>query len=123
MTCTSRNHVAQLRQRSTSLQTTLISSLSTIYPIEMYSSTDLLFTILDVPLPIPMAANVPAPPLTLLNYKDVTEETVAAALGYVAQVLQLLAAYVGNNLVYPVTCIGSRSLIRDGISGMVGPRM
>ena len=94
-----------------------------IYPIEMYSSTDLLFTILDVPLPIPMAANVPAPPLTLLNYKDVTEETVAAALGYVAQVLQLLAAYMGNNLVYPVTYIGSRSLIRDGISGMVGPRM
>ena len=105
------------------MQTTVISSLSIIYPIEIYSSTDLLFTILDVPLPIPITANEPAPPLTLPNYTDVTEETIAAALGYVAQVLQLLAAYMGKNLVYPVTCVGSRSLIRDGISAMVGPRM
>jgi hypothetical protein len=94
-----------------------------IYPIEIYSSTDLLFTILDVPLPIPMTPNNPAPPLTLPNYKDVSEETVAAALGYVAQVLQLLAVYMGKSLVYPVTCIGGRSLIRDGISAIVGPRM
>jgi len=34
-----------------------------------------------------------------------------------------LAAYLGKGLVYPVTCVGSRSLIRDGISAMVGPRM
>lgn len=123
MICISRNRFSQLRQRSTLIQTSLISSLSMIYPIEMYSSTELLFTIIDVPLPIPTTGNDPAPPLTLPNHTDVSEETVAAALGYVAQVVQLLAAYMGKTLVYPVTCIGSRTLIRDGISAMVGPRM
>ena len=55
--------------------------------------------------------------------KDVTEEGVATALGFVAQVVQLIAACLGEVLVYPITCIGSRSLIKDGISAMVGPRM
>jgi len=31
--------------------------------------------------------------------------------------------YMGKGLVYPITYIGSRSLIRDNISAMVGPRM
>jgi hypothetical protein len=70
-----------------------------------------------------MSSNDPAPPLSLPGHKDVTEEAVATALGYVGQVVQLLAAYLGKSLVYPVTCVGSRSLIRDGISAMVGPRM
>ena len=104
-------------------RTSLLSTLSTIFPIELYSPPDLLFTILDVPLPIPLTQNDPAPPWTLPNHKEVTEEAVATALGYTAQVLQILAAYLGKLLVYPVTCIGSRSLIRDGISSMVGPRM
>lgn len=106
-----------------SAQTSLLSTLSTIFPIELYSPPDLLFTILDVPLPIPLTTNDPAPPLTLPDHKDVTDEAVATALGYVAQVVQLLAAYIGKCLIYPVTCVGSRSLIRDGISAMVGPRM
>jgi len=105
------------------MQTSLVSTLSTIFPIELYSSPDLLFTILDIPLSIPITSNDPAPPLTLPEHKDVTEETVATALGYVAQVVHLLAAYTGKNLIYPATCIGSRSLIKDGISAMVGPRM
>lgn len=70
-----------------------------------------------------MASNDPAPPLTLSEHQDVNEEAVATALGYVAQVVQMLAACTGKSLTYPVTCIGSRSLIRDGISAMVGPRM
>jgi len=57
------------------------------------------------------------------EHKEISEEAVATALGYVAQTIQILAAYTGQALVYPVTCIGSRSLIKDGISGMVGPRM
>lgn len=56
-------------------------------------------------------------------HKDVTEEGVATALGFVAQVVQLMAAYLGEVLVYQITCVGSRSLIKDGISAMVGPRM
>ena len=112
-----------LQERKHVLRTSLLSTLSTIFPIELYSPPDLLFTILDVPLPIPLTPNDPAPPWTLPNHKEVTEEAIATALGYAAQVLQILAAYLGKLLVYPVTCIGSRSLIRDGISSMVGPRM
>ncbi|KAJ6569615.1 hypothetical protein B0H19DRAFT_700690 [Mycena capillaripes] len=120
---TARAELAFLRSRFTPTRTTLISTLSTIFPIELLSPPDLLYTILDVPLPIPLSASDPAPPLSLPAHKDVTEDAVATALGYVAQVVQLLAAYLGKGLVYPITCIGSRSMIRDGISAMVGPRM
>ncbi|KAJ7480116.1 hypothetical protein B0H11DRAFT_1864054 [Mycena galericulata] len=118
-----RRELVSLRSRFTPTRTTLISTLSTIFPIELLSPPDLLYTILDVPLPIPLSASDPAPPLTLAAHKDVTEDAVATALGYVAQVVQLLSAYLGKGLVYPITCIGSRSMIRDGISAMVGPRM
>ncbi|OBZ78991.1 hypothetical protein A0H81_00302 [Grifola frondosa] len=70
-----------------------------------------------------MTATDPAPPLFLPSHKEVTEDAVATALGYAAQVVQLLSAYMGMRLVYPVTCVGSKSLIKDGISAMVGPRM
>ncbi|KAJ7806116.1 hypothetical protein B0H14DRAFT_2876540 [Mycena olivaceomarginata] len=109
--------LVSLQSRFTPTRTTLISSLSMIFPIELLSPPDLLYTILDVPLPIPLTSVGPAPPLSLPTHKDVTEDAVATALGY------LLAAYLGKGLVYPITCIGSRSMIRDGISAMVGPRM
>ncbi|KAJ6519293.1 hypothetical protein C8R45DRAFT_17210 [Mycena sanguinolenta] len=120
---TARSELVSLRSRFTPTRTTLISTLSTIFPIDLISPPDLLYAILDVPLPIPLTASDPAPPLVLPAHKDVTEDAVATALGYVAQVVQLLAAYLGKGLVYPITCIGSRSMIRDGISAMVGPRM
>ena len=101
----------------------MFTNLASIYPIELVSPPDLLFTILDVPLPIPTGPTDPAPPLSLPAHKEITEDTVATALGYAAQVVQLLAAYLEQGLTYPVTCIGSRSLIKDGISMMVGPRM
>lgn len=118
-----RSRLLSLRSRFAPTRTTLLSTLSTIYPIELLSPPDLLYTILDIPLPIPLSSTEPAPPLSLPNHKSVTEDAVATSLGYVAQVVQLLAAYLGKGLIYPVTCIGSRSLIRDGISAMVGPRM
>ncbi|TFK40915.1 hypothetical protein BDQ12DRAFT_720651 [Crucibulum laeve] len=118
-----RRHLQSLATRFHPTRTSLLTTLSTIFPIELYSPPDLLYTILDVPLPIPLSSTDPAPPLSLTSHKSVTEESVATALGYVAQVLQFLAAYLGKNLVYPITCIGSRSLIKDGISAMVGPRM
>jgi hypothetical protein len=61
--------------------------------------------------------------LSLSSHKEVTEDAVATALGFSAQLVQLLAIYMGKGLTYPITCIGSRSLIRDNISAMVGPRM
>ncbi|KIK97882.1 hypothetical protein PAXRUDRAFT_824462 [Paxillus rubicundulus Ve08.2h10] len=118
-----RNDLTALHNRILPTRTSLISTLSTIYPIELLSPSELLFTILAVPLPIPFTSNEPAPPLSLSSYKEVTEDAVATALGYAAHLVQLLAVYMGKGLVYPVTYIGSRSLIRDNISAMVGPRM
>lgn len=118
-----RERLDMLRSRLPSIRGSLFTSLAFIYPIELISPPDLLFTILDVPLPIPTGPTDPAPPLFLASHKDITEDSVATALGYAAQVVQLLAAYLGQGLIYPVTCVGSRSLIKDGISMMVGPRM
>ncbi|CDO70931.1 hypothetical protein BN946_scf184829.g39 [Trametes cinnabarina] len=117
-----RIRLSSLREIIPIMRSNLISIVSFIYPIELVSPPDLLFTILDVPLPIPVGATDPAPPLSLPAHKEVTEDSVATALGYAAQVVQLLAAYMGHRLVYPVTCVGSRSMIKDGISAMVGPR-
>ncbi|CCM01316.1 uncharacterized protein FIBRA_03365 [Fibroporia radiculosa] len=118
-----RVRLEDLRSQIAPMRSVLLTTLSFVFPIELVSPPDLLFTILDVPLPIPLAPTDPAPPLLVPAHKDVTEEAVATALGYAAQVVQFLAAYMGKGLVYPVTCVGSRSLIRDGISAMVGPRM
>lgn len=118
-----RDRYKDLHARFVPIRTGLLSTLSSMYPIELYSPPDLLYTILDVPLPIPLTATDPAPPLSLPNHRNVNEDTIATALGYVAQLLQLLAAYLGKALIYPVTCVGSRSFIKDGISAMVGPRM
>lgn len=117
-----RQHLDSLRREIGPLRSDVINTLAFIFPIELVSPPDLLFTILDVPLPIPGGATDPAPPLSLPSHKEVTEETVATALGYAAQVVHLLAAYMGKHLVYPVTNIGSRTLIKDSISAMVGPR-
>lgn len=118
-----RSNLIAVRNRLPPMRTSLISTLATIYPIELLSSSELLFTILAIPLPIPFNYNEPAPPLSLSSHKEVTEESVATALGYAAHLVQLLSVYTGKGLVYPITYIGSRSLIRDNISAMVGPRM
>ncbi|OCH92681.1 hypothetical protein OBBRIDRAFT_726318, partial [Obba rivulosa] len=118
-----RARLSSLREALAPVRSALIATLSDIFPIELRSPPDLLFTILDAPLPIPLSGTDPAPPLSVPAHKDINEEVVATALGYAAQVVQLLAAYLGKHLVYPVTCVGSRSLIKDGISAMVGPRM
>ncbi|KAH9075731.1 hypothetical protein EDB83DRAFT_1812803 [Lactarius deliciosus] len=118
-----RDTLAALQRRISSIRVTLISTLSSLFPIDLISGSDLLFSVLGVPLPIPIGATDPAPPLSLPVYKDVNEETVATALAYAALVVQLLATYLGKVLVYPITFCGSRSMIRDGISAMVGPRM
>lgn len=118
-----RSQLAALHIDMTSTRSNLIAILSEIFPIELYSPVDLLFTIVDVAIPLPVNVKDPAPPLTVPEHKDINEDSVATGLGYVAQVLQILAAYLGTNLLYPVTCIGSRSLIRDNISAMIGPRM
>ena len=118
-----RDTLSALQHHIQPIRITLISTLSSLFPIDLISGSDLLFSILGVPLPIPNGATDPAPPLSLLAYKDVNDDSVATALAYAALVVQLLAIYLGKVLVYPITFCGSRSMIRDGISAMVGPRM
>lgn len=115
--------VDELKTSLAPTRSALLSVLASLFPIEMREAGELLFTIVDVPLPIPVAATDPAPPLSVVGQRDVNEESVATALGYAAQLVQMAAGYLGKGLVYPVTYVGSRSLIRDGISAMVGPRM
>ncbi|CEL57573.1 UV radiation resistance-associated gene protein OS=Homo sapiens GN=UVRAG PE=1 SV=1 [Rhizoctonia solani AG-1 IB] len=99
-------------------RTTLCHTLDSIFPIESDAehAADLVFTILDVPLPVPVAPSDPAPPLK-------NEEAVSAALGYAAHVVALLSSYMNVRIPYPVTYVGSRSYVRDPISAMHGPRM
>lgn len=118
-----RDSLAELRSRIAPLRTDLITTLASIFPIDLVAPADLLFSIVDVPLPIPIAPSDPAPPLSLPSHRELNEDTVASALGFAAQVVAMLAAYLGHRLVYPMTCIGSRSLIKDEISAMVGPHM
>jgi hypothetical protein len=75
-------------------RTTLPATLSSIFPIELSSPPDLLYTILDASLP---CVKRPAP-ISLAAHKEVTEE--ATALGYVSQVLHMLAAYLGKASIY-----------------------
>lgn len=112
-----------LRNRFAPTRSILLGVLASIYPIELLSPPDLLFAIVDVPLPIPVRPTDPAPPLSLSGWNSVTEDAVATALGYAAQLVHLTAVYMNVGLTYPITCVGSRSLIKDGISAMVGPRM
>ncbi|KAA1468408.1 hypothetical protein DENSPDRAFT_863562 [Dentipellis sp. KUC8613] len=118
-----RDRTSLLHNRLGPVRITLVATLASIFPIDLLSGPDLLYTVLSVPLPIPLGATDPAPPLSLPSHKEVTEDAIATALGYAALVVQLLAVYLDKGLVYPITYIGSKSLIRDGISAMVGPRM
>ncbi|KAJ8293172.1 5'-AMP-activated protein kinase subunit gamma [Rhodotorula toruloides] len=105
------NESAQIRR------TQLITLLSHIFPIEPVEPTstkhpqpDLLFSIVGLPLP---NSSFPS------SYSD---DLLSSALGYAAQVTQLLAAYLGVPLCYPIQCRGSRSVVFDEISMMKGPR-
>ncbi|KAG8905843.1 hypothetical protein FRB99_008145 [Tulasnella sp. 403] len=105
------------------LRAALVQTIDSIYPIESLSSQDLLFTILDVPLPLPNGPTDPAPPLSMPSQPLINENTTATALGYAAHVVDLVANYLGRLLPYPITYAGSRSSIKDPISAMQGPRM
>ncbi|TFY80146.1 hypothetical protein EWM64_g3871 [Hericium alpestre] len=98
-----RSRVQDLHNRIRPVRITLVSTLASIFPIDLLSGPDLLYTILQVPLPIPLGTTDPAPPLSLPSHKEVTEDAVATALGYAALVVQLLAVYLNKGLVYPIT--------------------
>lgn len=63
----------------------------------------LLFTICGLPLPNS-------------SYEDADEDIVSAALGYVAEVVDMLQYYLSIPLPYPISPFGSRTIIHDPIS-------
>lgn len=73
-----------------------------IFPIEPTTSP-LIFTICSLPL-------------QNSQFDDADEDTVSAALGYVARVVDMLQYYLSVALPYPITAYGSRSIIHDHIS-------
>ncbi|WVF72410.1 hypothetical protein IAT40_007225 [Kwoniella sp. CBS 6097] len=97
--------------------------LDALFPIQPLDPSQLLYTILNVPLPIPVGPKDPAPPLSMPEFK-VDERSTAAALGYVALLVQILGNLGGatGGLPYVITCAGSRSAVRDGTGVMQGPR-
>ncbi|ORY25738.1 hypothetical protein BCR39DRAFT_590016 [Naematelia encephala] len=107
-------------------------ALDQLFPIDPLSPSTLLYTILSVPLPIPIGPKDPAPPLSMsVHLPDsktslkIDERHTSAALGYVAMAVQCLAhlhLHQGGGVPYPVTCAGSRSLVKDVVSVMQGPR-
>lgn len=112
-----------------------VQALDALFPISPLHPPSLLYSILDIPLPIPLGPKDPAPPLTMTLPKDlhhlpvkgkVDEKSTAAALGYVGLLVQILGNLSGvrkeGGLSYPITCAGSRSLVKDTVSIMQGPR-
>jgi len=105
-------------------------TLDFIFPIVSIDPQSLLYSILGVPLPIPVGPKDPAPPLFLPpqltpeGCPRIDERTTAAALGYAALVVHLISSLGGGaaGLAYPVTFAGSRSHVRDVVSVMQGPR-
>lgn len=104
-------HYAQRR-------THLVAELSTIFPIEPVNTGDLLFSICGIELP-----NISSDSKLQTPRRPFDDDLVSSALGYAAQVVQLLAAYLAVSLHYPVRCMGSRSLVQDPISQIKGPKI
>lgn len=99
----------------------LISELSTIFPIELVDPTHVLFSICELPLPNGDFEGQQQAQRRLKH--DLDDDHISSALGFVAQVVQLLAAYLTVPLYYPIRCMGSRSLVQDPISQMKGPKI
>ncbi|KAH9894488.1 UV radiation resistance protein and autophagy-related subunit 14-domain-containing protein [Xylariomycetidae sp. FL2044] len=86
----------------------ICEDLTRIFPITPSTSgAPLSFNICGIPLP-----NTDYDPTSSTS----TEDSLSAALGYVAQLTNLLQYYLCVALPYPVTPFGSRSSVRDNIS-------
>lgn len=103
----------KLQQTSDTMQgqrRRICEDLLRIFPIEPIPDKSLAFTIRDLPL-----ANS--------EFDDTDEDIAAAALGHVAQVVNMLQYYLHVPLPYPITPRGSTSLIEDPISMTTGSRI
>ncbi|KAG0151458.1 hypothetical protein CROQUDRAFT_651301 [Cronartium quercuum f. sp. fusiforme G11] len=96
----------------------LISQLNLIYPIELNNNTiPLNFSISGLVLPLSIERNS-----FLLSKSNEDERKHSTALGFIGHLTTLLARYLSIPILYPITFIGSRSLISDPISLLKGPQ-
>ncbi|GAA5967976.1 hypothetical protein JCM3765_005564 [Sporobolomyces pararoseus] len=109
--------ISSLQASISSRRTHIVTLLSHFFPIEPVlpspanpSPPPLLFSILSLALP-----NSTYPP----SYSD---DLLSSALGHAAQLTLTLAAYLSVPLCYPIIWRGSRSVVKDEISMMKGPR-
>lgn len=104
-----RDQHQHLKSAITNQRRRIAEDIQKIYPIHPLADRTLSFTIRNLHLP---------------NSEELDSEppdVVAAALGNVAHVVQLLSFYLALPLPYPVTARGSTSTIYDGISVMPNP--
>jgi hypothetical protein len=87
----------------------ICEDLLSVYPVEPIPGKPLSFTIAGLPLPNSA-------------FEDVDKESVAAALGYTAQLVYLLSFYLSVPLPYPVQPYLSNSFIQDPISASIAQR-
>jgi hypothetical protein len=106
----SRLALSSTREALSAQRKRIVSTLSSIFPIEPHSSgSPLAFTILNLHLPS-------------ANHEDYLDPEISAALGYAAQLVYLLSYYLSAPLRYPVKVLGSKSFVKDDISVIQGAR-
>jgi UV radiation resistance-associated gene protein len=104
-----REGIQHLEEDITSQRRRVCEDLLEIFPIEPLPDRQLAFTIRGLYLPNS-------------DFSNCDEDKVAAALGYVAQVVQRLQIYLNRPVPYPITVRASTSTIEDPISMTTGPR-
>ncbi|KAI1119292.1 putative UV radiation resistance protein [Nemania sp. NC0429] len=116
------DHVEHAQSKIPASQTLISSTRESIHGQRRRICEDLahIFPITPVPSGVPLSFSICNVPLPNSEYDPTssssTEESLAAALGYVAQLTYALQFYLCVPLSYPVTPFGSRSSIRDNIS-------
>lgn len=104
-----REILRQAEEKITGQRRRICEDLLYIYPIEPVPNESLGFTIRGIHLPNS-------------EFEEVDDDTVAAALGYVAHVVHQVALYLFVPLPYPITPQNSTSVINDPVSMTNGPR-
>jgi hypothetical protein len=97
------NRLKQIETDSSGQVRRICESLLTIFPIEPLKNRTLQFTIRGIHLPNSV-------------YNDTNRDEIAAALGFVAQLVHRLALYLSISLPYPLEPSASTSYISDPIS-------
>ena len=114
-----RKRAEELEQSIQQHRVRLLRDLEFIYPIQLESARDLLYSIAGLALPNGVASTDERS--GALVHKSALDES-AAALAYVAQIVVLASAYLHIPLPYPLRPVGSRAVVQDPISVMSGPR-